>query len=336
MRLAEFDYTLPEELIAQEPLAERDKSRLLVINRSAQTIEHRQFADLLDYLRDDDLLVMNDTRVTAWRLKGRKFTGGAVEALLMKRLEPGIWQAMVKPGRRVQVGTRLEFEGRLEAEVFDRTEDGGRLLRFSAETNPDELIETTGEVPLPPYIHRRLEYPGRYQTVYAAADGSAAAPTAGLHFTESLLGRIRARGIRTAFVTLHVGVATFRPVRTDNIEDHDMHSEDLEVSPECAEVINSAQGRIICIGTTSVRALESAAVAHRRVAARTGNTKLFIKPGYEFKIVDGIVTNFHIPKSTLLMLVSAFGGMELVRRAYEEAVRSRYRFLSFGDAMYLS
>jgi len=336
MRLADFDYTLPEELIAQEPLQERDKSRLLVVNRSTQTIEHRQFADLLDYLRDDDLLVMNDTRVVAVRLFGRKTTGGAAEALLMRRLEPGLWQGMVKPGRRVQVGAEIEFDGGLRAEVVGRTEEGGRLLRFSANTDPDELIARLGEVPLPPYIHRRLENADRYQTVYAAADGSAAAPTAGLHFTESLLGKIRARGSRIAFVTLHVGVATFRPVRTENIEDHEMHSEAIDISPECAEAVNSAKGRIICIGTTSVRALESAAVDRRRVEPMVGETKLFVTPGYEFKIVDGMVTNFHIPRSTLLMLVSAFGGTDLIRRAYGEAVRSKYRFLSFGDAMFLS
>lgn len=335
MRLADFDYVLPEELIAQEPLKERDKSRLLVVNRSAQTIEHKQFADLLDYLRDDDLLVMNDTRVVAVRLHGRKTTGGAAEALLMRRLEPGLWHGMIKPGRRVQVGAEIEFDEGLRAQVIGRTEEGGRLLRFFADTDPDELIARLGEVPLPPYIHRRLENADRYQTVYASADGSAAAPTAGLHFTESLLDRIRVRGIRIAYVTLHVGVATFRPVRVEIIEEHEMHSEAIEISRECAEAVNSARGRIICVGTTSVRALESAAVAKGRVEPMVGETRLFVTPGYEFKIVDGLVTNFHIPKSTLLMLVSAFGGTDLIRRAYGEAVRSKYRFLSFGDAMFL-
>ncbi len=335
MRLADFDYALPEELIAQEPLKERDKSRLLVVNRSRQTIEHRQFSDLLDYLRDDDLLVMNDTRVVAVRLYGHKTTGGAAEALLMRRLEPGLWQGMVKPGRRVQVGAEIGFAEGLRAQVIGRTEEGGRLLRFFADTDPDEAIGRQGEVPLPPYIHRRLEDADRYQTVYAAADGSAAAPTAGLHFTESLLGRIRARGIRVVYVTLHVGVATFRPVRVENIEEHEMHSEAFAISRECAEAVNTAEGRIICVGTTTVRALESAAVGRREIKPMAGETRLFITPGYEFKIVDGMVTNFHIPKSTLLMLVSAFGGTDLVRRAYGEAVRSKYRFLSFGDAMYL-
>lgn len=335
MRLSDFDYTLPEELIAQDPLPERDRSRLLVVDRNARTIEHRRFEDILECLRDDDLLVMNDTRVVAVRLHGHKSTGGAVEALLMRRLEPGLWRAMVKPGRRVHVGAKLEFDGGLRADVIERTEEGGRILRFSGVTDPDAMIAGMGEVPLPPYIHKRLAEPGRYQTIYAAADGSAAAPTAGLHFTEGLLNRTRARGIGTAFVTLHVGVATFRPVRVENLDDHDMHSEAYEISPECAEAVNSARGRIICVGTTTVRALESAAVGKRKVAPVAAETKLFIRPSYEFQIADGMVTNFHIPKSTLLMLVSAFGGTDLIRRAYAEAVREKYRFLSFGDAMFL-
>lgn len=335
MRLSDFSYELPEELIAQEPLSERDTSRLLVVDRTEQTIEHRRFTDILDYLVEDDLLVMNDTRVVAVRLYGRKSTGGAVEALLMRRMGPGQWHGMVKPGRRVHVGATLEFDGGLKAEVVERTEDGGRVLRFSAGSDPDELIAGMGEVPLPPYIHRGIDDPERYQTVYAAAEGSAAAPTAGLHFTEDLLGKIRARGIRTTFVTLHVGVATFRPVRTESLEDHDMHSESFEISSECAETINTAKGRIICVGTTSVRALESAAVGRHKVVATSADTKLFITPPYDFQIADGMITNFHIPKSTLLMLVSAFGGTDLIRRAYREAVCERYRFLSFGDAMFL-
>jgi S-adenosylmethionine:tRNA ribosyltransferase-isomerase len=348
MRLSDFDYTLPRELIAQEPLPEREKSRLLVVNRTTQAIEHRQFEDILDYLADDDLIVMNDTRVTAKRLYGRKSTGGAVEALLMKRMAPGLWRAMVKPGRRVQIGAILEFEAGLEhpelverrrggltAEVVERTEEGGRILRFSAQTDPDDLIEAMGEVPLPPYIHKRLSDPDRYQTVYAAADGSAAAPTAGLHFSEGLLAKIAQRGIRIVYVTLDVGVATFRPVRVEDIDLHDMHSERFEIGPECAEEINSAKGRVVCVGTTTARALESAAVGRGRVAPAVRDTRLFIRPPYDFAIVGAMVTNFHIPKSTLLMLVSAFAGTELIRRAYAEAVRERYRFLSFGDAMLL-
>lgn len=335
MRLSEFNYTLPEELIAQEPLAERDQSRLLVIDRQKKSIEHRKFTDILDYLRDDDLMVFNNTRVVATRLYGKKSTGGAVEALLMKRLSTGVWEAMVKPGRRVAVGIELVFENGLKAEVVNRTEEGGRILRFSASSDPDVLIASFGQTPLPPYIHKRLNDPERYQTVYATTDGSAAAPTAGLHFTQNLLNKIKARGIKLAFVTLHVGIATFRPVRTENIEDHEMHSEVFEITPESAEAINSAPGRIIAVGTTSARALESAAVGKHKVAPMTGETRLFIWPPYDFKILDGLVTNFHIPKSTLLMLVSAFAGRDLIKRAYEEAVREKYRFLSFGDATFI-
>lgn len=335
MLLSEFDYTLPEELIAQEPLKERDHSRLLLVNRASGTIEHRKFFEILEYLRDDDLLVMNDTRVIAARLVGSKQSGGKVEALLLKRHSAGVWEAMVKPGRRVQVGTRLVFDAGLSAEVVDRTEECGRILRFEAEGDAESLIAAAGRVPLPPYIHTQLQDAERYQTVYAAVEGSAAAPTAGLHFTSELLERIKARGIRIAFVTLHVGIATFRPVRTENVEDHEMHAEDFLIPPETADMINSAPGRIVCVGTTTARALESAAVGKHHIEPKCGETRLFIKPPYEFQIVDALVTNFHVPKSTLLLLVSAFAGTELVRRAYEEAVRERYRFLSFGDAMFL-
>lgn len=333
MRLSEFDYVLPEELIAQEPLARRDSSRLLVVDRRKQSIEHCSFYDIPDYLNDDDLMVFNDTRVIAARLSGHKETGGAVEALLLRHLAPGTWEAMVKPGRRVAVGTKLIFERGLSARVVDRNDAGGRVLEFDAESDADALIASVGEMPLPPYIHKRLEDPERYQTVYSAATGSAAAPTAGLHFTPELLERIRRRGIRTAFVTLHVGIATFRPVRTDDIEQHEMHSEFYRISPETAEAINSARGRIVCVGTTTARALESAAVGKRQAAAGSGETNIFIRPPYEFRIVESLVTNFHMPKSTLLIMLSAFAGSDLVRRAYEEAVRERYRFLSFGDAM---
>lgn len=335
MHLSEFDYTLPEELIAQKPLDQRDASRLMVVDRRRASIQHRSFADILDYLRDDDLLVMNDTRVTALRLAGHKETGGKVEALVMKRLRPGLWEAMVKPGRRVAVGTRLVFDAGLTAVVADRTPEGGRILQFDGVSDPDTVIAETGQTPLPPYIRVRLDDSGRYQTVYAVADGSAAAPTAGLHFTPQLLDSIRARGIQTVFVTLHIGIATFRPVRAENIEDHDMHTEVLEISEQSADIINSASGRIVCVGTTTARALESAAVAKRRIAAGSGETQLFIRPTYEFQVVEALLTNFHMPRSTLLMLVSAFAGVELVRRAYAEAVRHAYRFLSFGDAMFL-
>ncbi|MHB9037521.1 MAG: tRNA preQ1(34) S-adenosylmethionine ribosyltransferase-isomerase QueA [Armatimonadota bacterium] len=335
MHLSEFDYALPEELIAQEPLAERDQSRMLIVNRQGQTIEHRKFFEILEFLRDDDLMVFNDTRVVATRLHGHKETGGKVEALLMKRISPGIWEAMVKPGRRVGTGASLIFDGGLTAKVIDRTQQGGRILHFSADGDPEELIESAGQVPLPPYIHRRLDDPERYQTVYASTDGSVAAPTAGLHFTPAILEKIRNRGIQTVFVTLHVGIATFRPVRTENIDDHEMHTEAFEITPQAAEAINSAKGRIVCVGTTTARCLESAAVAKRKVRPGDGNTSLFIRPGYEFKIVEAMVTNFHIPKSTLLVLVSALAGRRLIQEAYQEAVRERYRFLSFGDAMFL-
>ncbi len=335
MRLSDFDYALPEELIAQEPLAERDRSRLLVADRERQLIEHRTFADLLDYLREDDLMVFNNTRVVAARLNGHKDTGGKVEVLLLRSISPGVWEAMVKPGRRVAVGARLILDQGLTADVIDRSDAGSRILRFAADIDPDELLARVGQVPLPPYIHKRLDDPERYQTVYAAAKGSAAAPTAGLHFTPALLAGIRARGIAMAFVTLHVGLATFRPVRTENLDDHDMHTEFFEVSPEAAEAVNSARGRIVCVGTTTARTLESVAVGKRKIAARSGETNLFIKPPYDFKIVEALITNFHTPKSTLLILISAFAGTDFVRRAYEEAVRQQYRFLSFGDAMLL-
>ena len=335
MRLSEFKYTLPQELIAQKPLAQRDQSRLLVVSKDSSSIEHRKFFEILDYLRDDDLVVLNNTRVVATRLHGRKQTGGKVEVLLMKRRSPGVWEGMVKPGRRVAVGAGLVFDKGLAAEVVDRTEEGGRILRFDADTDPDELIASVGHLPLPPYVHRRLHDPERYQTVYAASDGSAAAPTAGLHFTPDLLDRIRRRGIQTVFIALHVGIATFRPVRTEDIEDHQMHAESVEISAESADIINSARGRIVCVGTTTARALESAAVATRKIACAGGETRLFIRPPYDFKVVEALITNFHMPGSTLLMLVSAFAGIELVRRAYQEAVRTKYRFLSFGDAMFL-
>lgn len=335
MRLSDFDYALPEELIAQEPLEERDKSRLLVVDRQRQVIEHRKFIDLLDYLRDDDLMVFNNTRVVAARLEGRKETGGKVEVLLLRKLSSAVWEAMVKPGRRVGVGTGLVFDRGLTAEVLERTEAGGRILRFAAETDPEVLLAAVGQVPLPPYIHRRLADPERYQTIYSAAEGSAAAPTAGLHFTPDLLDRIRARGIGIAFVTLHVGLATFRPVRTEVIEEHEMHTEIFEISRETADAINSARGRVVCVGTTTARALESAAVGKRRVEPVEKETNLFIRPPYQFKVVDALITNFHMPKSTLLILISAFAGVSLIRRAYEEAVREKYRFLSFGDATFL-
>jgi len=343
MLLSEFDYYLPEELIAQEPLPERDRSRLMVVDRSRQTIEHRFFYELPHLLREDDLLVLNNTRVMQARLLGQKETGGKVEVLLTEHREPGLWEAMVKPGRRVGTGIRLFFNENLVAEVVDRTETGGRILRFFkrssggelSQEGVDELVEKVGNVPLPPYIHKPIRDPERYQTVYAASPGSTAAPTAGLHFTPRLLEAIADRGVKIVFVTLHVGIATFRPVRTTEIEHHQMHTERYEIPAETAEAINSTKGRVVCVGTTTARALESAAMGRHEVRPAVAETDLYITPGYEFKIVDALITNFHMPKSTLLIMVSAFAGIELVKKAYQEAIAAKYRFLSFGDAMML-
>lgn len=335
MRISDFDYDLPPELIAQEPIAERDRSRLLVIRRGNGEIEHKRFADITELLRPGDLLALNDTRVTATRLKGAKQTGGKVEALLLRKLGENRYEAMVKPGRRVDVGSEIVFgDGALSAEVVERTEAGGRILEFQS-ADCDGAIANIGEVPLPPYIHRKLKDGERYQTIYAEHGGSAAAPTAGLHFTPAILEKIRQMGVGTTFVTLSVGIATFRPVRCENILDHEMHSETFSVSAESAEAINTRRGRVVVVGTTTARALESVAVERRKVVPRTGSTKLFITPGYEFRIVDALVTNFHMPKSTLLMMVCALAGTDLIQKAYAEAVRERYRFLSFGDAMFI-
>jgi len=332
-RLSDYDYELPPEFIAQDPLPERDRSKLLVLRRETGDIEHRRFFDLPEYLDAGDLLVMNDTLVTARRLHGAKPTGGKVEALLIRQIGGNRWEAMVKPGRRVAVGTRIDFEGGLTAEVVDRTEDGGRILDFGDALGVAEEIDRVGEVPLPPYILKKIEEAARYQTVYAQSPGSAAAPTAGLHFTPKLLDVLRRKGVGTATVTLDVGIATFRPVRTENITDHVMHKERVSISPKAAETINSATRRIISVGTTTARVLESAAVGKRKVAPIDGDTGLYITPGYEFKVIDGLVTNFHMPKSTLLILVSTFAGRDKIMAAYEEAKREHYRFLSFGDAM---
>ena len=331
-RLSDYSYCLPREFIAQEPLAERDKSRLLVLDRCTGDIEHRSFLDLPEYLVPGDTLVMNDTQVTARRLFGVKPTGGKIEALLMRHLGGGRWEAMVKPGRRVAVGSRICFDGGLDAQVVERTEDGGRVLDFES-PEVAEIVGRIGEVPLPPYILSTLSDPSRYQTVYAESPGSAAAPTAGLHFTPKLLHRLRDHGVRTASVTLQVGIATFRPVRVEDIAEHVMHRERVSLSADAAEVINSAEGRVIAVGTTTARVLESAAVGYGKVAAMDGETGLYITPGYRFQILDALITNFHMPKSTLLILVSAFAGRGRVLHAYEEAKRRGYRFLSFGDAM---
>jgi S-adenosylmethionine:tRNA ribosyltransferase-isomerase len=336
MRLDEFDYALPPERIAQTPIEPRDASRLLVLERETGRICHRRFGDLLTILAPGDLLVMNDTRVLPARLAGRRRTGGRVEILLLERREPGVWEALVKPGRRIDVGEEIEFAGEgLAARVLERYPSGARLLRFRhpAADDLDGAIAAAGEVPLPPYIHQELREADRYQTVYARVEGSVAAPTAGLHFTPSLLTALAERGVRMAHVTLHVGIATFRPVRVEEIEHHEMHEERFSIGPEAARAIAECPGRVIAVGTTTARCLESAATDRRRVAVGSATTRLYIRPGFRFRILDGLVTNFHMPRSSLLILVSAFAGVETVQRAYQEALASGYRFLSFGDAM---
>ncbi|NPV71592.1 MAG: tRNA preQ1(34) S-adenosylmethionine ribosyltransferase-isomerase QueA [Firmicutes bacterium] len=338
MRVSDFDYSLPRELIAQEPVEPRDASRLLVLHRDSGVMEHRNFRDILRYLRKGDCLVLNDTKVIRARLMGRKPTGGLVEVFLLRDTGDDVWEARVRPGKRLGLGTRVVFgDGDLQAEVVDRTEFGGRLVKlFTPGGRVREAIERVGTVPLPPYIHRPVHDAGRYQTVYAREDGSVAAPTAGLHFTPSLLEDVEGMGVRVAYVTLHVGLGTFRPVQVDEVEEHRMHAEHYSVPAPAAALINGtvAQGgRVIAVGTTVVRTLESVAPGEGRVNARDGWTSAFIYPGYEFKVVSALVTNFHLPKSTLLMLVSAFAGTQSVLHAYAEAVRRRYRFYSFGDAM---
>lgn len=340
MRLEEFDYDLPAELIAQTPLARRDASRLLVLNRQTGGIEHRVFHDLPLFLRPGDVLVLNDTRVLPARLLGRRAaSGGKVEVLLLRELEPDQWEVLVKPGRRCPEGEELTFGGgRLRARVIRRTPEGGRVVAFSPGGKDFlQLLSEIGRMPLPPYIHTELHDQERYQTVYARHLGSAAAPTAGLHFTPDLLQAIQGQGVEILYLTLHVGLGTFRPVREENVEKHHMHEEYCIVHPEVAQRINTAKEekrRVVAVGTTVVRTLESAGQSGR-VQPGAGWTDLFIYPGFTFHIVDALVTNFHLPKSTLLMLVAAFAGRETVLRAYQEAVKERYRFFSFGDAMFI-
>jgi S-adenosylmethionine:tRNA ribosyltransferase-isomerase len=342
LRLSDFDYELPEERIAQEPAEPRDSARLLTVPRAAGGIHHQIFRDLPDLLAPGDLLVVNETRVTALRLLGTRVTGGEVEALLLRpALErgPDVYEALVRPGRRVREGDRLEFAGgELAAEVLARTDDGGRVLRFSAAAGDvAQALEAFGRVPLPPYITAPLRDRSRYQTIYARTPGSAAAPTAGLHFTPELLSRLEARGVGMTRVRLDVGLGTFRPVRTDDVLAHEMHAEAFDVPPAAADVVNACRGRVVAVGTTALRALETAALSARpgqRIAPAAGETRLFIYPGYRFRAVDALITNFHQPHSTLLLLVAAFVGREQMRRAYETALAESYRFLSFGDAMF--
>lgn len=372
MKVSDFNYYLPEELIAQDPLEDRSSSRLLVLDRSSGRTEHRHFKDVLEYMQSGDCLVINDTRVIPARLLGLKEdTGAHVEILLLKRIEADVWECLVRPGKKLRQGARVVFgDGLLKGEIIDMAEEGNRLVRFMYDGIFEEVLDKLGEMPLPPYITHRLRDKNRYQTVYAVNEGSAAAPTAGLHFTEELLERIRKKGIRIARLTLHVGLGTFRPVKAETVEEHHMHSEFYVVSGETANIVNDTiknGHRVFSVGTTSTRTMESAAVINPEyeqliaegseagvfnglsmikkqdgsfvpkylLKAGSGDTSIFIFPGYEWKMVEGLITNFHLPQSTLIMLVSAFAGREHVMKAYEEAVSERYRFFSFGDAMLL-
>ncbi len=336
MKLSDFMYDLPEERIAQTPVEPRDHSRLMVIHRDTGEIEHRHFYDIIEYLNPGDCLVINETKVIPARLYGERPTGGACEVLLLKQLGPKRWETLVRPGKKLKPGAEVMFgDGRLRCRVMETTDVGGRIVEFECEGSFEAALDALGEMPLPPYIHEKLEDRDRYQTVYAKQDGSAAAPTAGLHFTPELMDRIRQKGVDIVPVLLHVGLGTFRPVKVENIEEHEMHSEYFEVTPDAAERINAARqsgGRIIAVGTTSVRTLESAAKDGRLVAKR-GDTNIFIKPGYRFQLVDALITNFHLPGSTLIMLVSALWDRERILAAYRIAVEEEYRFFSFGDAM---
>ena len=338
MKRTDFYYELPEELIAQDPLEDRSSSRLLVLDRKSGAVSHHVFRKITEYLKEGDCLVINDTKVIPARLIGSKIgTGARIEVLLLKRKENNIWETLVKPGKKMKAGAKISFgDGLLTGEVIDIVEEGNRLILFSFEGIFEEILDQLGQMPLPPYITHQLQDKNRYQTVYAKHTGSAAAPTAGLHFTPELLRAIEERGIEIAKVTLHVGLGTFRPVKVDEITDHHMHSEFYQIDEEAAKKINRAKAtgnRVICVGTTSCRTIESAADESGHLKAKSGWTDIFIYPGYEFRALDGLITNFHLPESTLIMLVSALAGRENVLAAYEEAVKERYRFFSFGDAM---
>ena len=338
MRKEDFYFDLPEELIAQDPLEDRSSSKLLVLDKETGEVEHHVFRDVLDYLQEGDCLVLNNTKVIPARLFGARVgTDAKIEVLLLKRMENDTWETLVRPGKKAKVGTRISFgDGLLVGEVVDIVEEGNRLIRFEYEGIFEEILDRLGQMPLPPYITHQLEDKNRYQTVYAKHTGSAAAPTAGLHFTPELLQQIEEKGVNIAYVTLHVGLGTFRPVKVENILEHHMHSEFYQIEAEAAEKINAAKEagkRVICVGTTSCRTIESAADENGRLRECSGWTEIFIYPGYKFKIVDALITNFHLPESTLLMLVSAFAGREKMLGAYNEAVSERYRFFSFGDAM---
>lgn len=337
---SDFYFDLPQELIAQDPLEDRSSSRLLVLDKKTGAVSHHVFREIIDYLNPGDCLVLNDTKVIPARLLGeREGTGAHVEVLLLKRREGDVWETLVRPGKKCRPGTRLSFgDGLLTAEVLEVVEEGNRLIHFEYEGIFEEVLDRLGEMPLPPYITHKLKDKDRYQTVYAKYEGSAAAPTAGLHFTKELLSRIEEKGVEIAYVTLHVGLGTFRPVKEENVLDHHMHSEFYQITQEAAEKINRARrqgGRIICVGTTSCRTIESAADEEGVVHAGCDNTEIFIYPGYRFKVLDALITNFHLPESTLVMLVSALAGREHVLSAYGQAIQEKYRFFSFGDAMFI-
>ena len=340
LRKSDFYFDLPEELIAQDPLEDRSSSRLLVLNKTTGEVEHHVFKDIIDFLHEGDCLVLNNTKVIPARLMGVKAdTGAAIEVLLLKRRENDIWETLVKPGKKARPGAVISFgDGILTGTVLDVVEEGNRLIQFSYEGIFEEVLDRLGEMPLPPYITHKLQDKSRYQTVYSKYEGSAAAPTAGLHFTQDLLKKVEEKGIKIAYVTLHVGLGTFRPVKEDNVLNHHMHSEFYQVTQEAADLINdtkAAGGRVICVGTTSCRTVESAANEEGKVVAGCDNTEIFIYPGYKFKVLDNLITNFHLPESTLIMLVSALAGKEQVLNAYKTAVEMRYRFFSFGDAMFI-
>lgn len=341
MKTSDFYYDLPKELIAQTPLEPRDSSRLLVLDREKQTLEHKHFYDIIDYLNEGDLLVANDSRVLPARIYGIKDeTGAKVEFLLLKQVANNRWETLCKPGKKAKVGTKFSFgNGILRATVVDVKDDGNRIVDFDCEENFFTTLDKIGQMPLPPYITAELKDKERYQTVYSHELGSAAAPTAGLHFTTELMDRIKAKGIKIAYVTLHVGLGTFRPVKVDDVTKHKMHSEHYEVPEETAKLINETKkngGRVIAVGTTSCRTLESVVAMYGEVKPCEGFTDIFIYPGFEFKVLDGLITNFHLPESTLIMLVSAFAGYDFIMNAYKEAVKEKYRFFSFGDAMFIS
>ena len=341
MDVKDFYFDLPEELIAQDPLKDRSSSRLLVLDRDTGEVQHRVFRDIVEYLRPGDCLVINDTKVIPARLFGiKKDTGAKIEILLLKRRENDIWETLVRPGKKCRPGTVIEFgEGLLSGTVVETVDDGNRLIRFSYKGIFEEILDQLGQMPLPPYITHELKDKNRYQTVYAKHEGAAAAPTAGLHFTNELLKQIEEMGVKVAHVTLHVGLGTFRPVKVENVLDHHMHSEFYVVEESEARKVNdtkAAGGRVICVGTTSCRTVESASTEDGVLKAGTGWTEIFIYPGYRFKILDALITNFHLPESTLVMLVSALAGREHILAAYEEAIRERYRFFSFGDAMFIA